>query len=726
MEELKGVFKRTIFSNSDTGYLVGLFRVREADKHPEFVQKTITIVGYFHELLEEEVYLLRGEFVEHEHYGYQLRVDSYEKPLPEEKDSIVEFLSSGLFKGIGAKTAQKIVDVLGKDTLTIILEHPDNLLLIPSITQKQIHVLHQKLVDYQASYQTVLKLNELGFSTKDSMLIYNHYKDKTMQIVEENLYQIYYDIDKISFLKVDGIALKSGISATDLRRVEAVIIYAFQEVCNTLGHSYLQKEELYQYAQRANRKLLEFSSFEDALTSLIEKCQIVVEEERYYLHAMYEAEEYIAKRICYLTRKEDSVSKYLERDLGKLENVYDIFYNEEQRQAILASYQKNFLVITGGPGTGKTTIIKGIVNLYKEMYHLRAEDLEKKIALLAPTGRASKRLTESTMVRASTIHRFLKWNKDHNSFQVNERNKSDVEFVIVDEASMVDVYLMESLLRGLKTDTKIILVGDANQLPSVGPGQVLKDIIESQVTNVITLSKLYRQSMESGIVSLAYAINRDQVDIGVFEQKDAFFIPCPSRGIKEHILEISKDYFEEDDSSFQVLVPMYRGMNGIDEINYSMQNLFNPSSAKTNEIVINGVTFREKDKVIQLTNMPDDNVFNGDIGMITHVRNGTKKEVTIDFDGNVVVYTSSDFSNFKHAYAISIHKSQGSEFDTVVIPLSKEYGKMLYRKLIYTGVTRAKKRLYLIGDVDALFMAAHNNEVDIRHTTLAFRLNAKI
>lgn len=725
MESIKGVFKRRIFSAS-TGYVVGLFRIKEAEVSENFINKTVTFVGYFHELTEEDTYIFHGEFIEHEKYGSQFRVDSYEKPLPEEKDSIVEFLSSGFFKGIGEKKAQKIVDILGKDTLSIILENPENLLLIPGMTKKQVDMLHNKLVEYQASYEIVLKLNDMGFSTKDSMMIYNTYKERTLNVVEEDIYQIFYDDIKIPFKKLDMIARNSGIDPYHEKRIQAMIMYATTEVCNTLGHSFLTLEEMYTYTVRALSLNLDQEMFKNAVASLIQDIRLIQEEDKYYLKEMYEAEENIVRRICYLTRKADTVSKNLESKIVELEKNFDIFYNEEQRHAIESAYTKNFLVITGGPGTGKTTIIKGIINLYKEINHYRMEDLAQKIALLAPTGRASKRISESALLGASTIHRFLKWNKDNNRFQVNEKNKSNVEIVIVDEASMIDTYLFDSLLKGLKVDTKIILVGDDNQLPSVGPGQVLKDIIESEKCNVVKLQELYRQGQESSIIKLAYDIHKDEIDTTLFNKNDAFFTPCPPMMVKQNLLEISKDYIEEDYKKFQILAPMYRGVNGIDAINLQVQELFNPKSPKKNEIVINDIVFRENDKVIQLTNMPDDNVFNGDIGLIKQIKVSPKKEVTIDFDGNEVVYHASDFANFKHAYAISIHKSQGSEFDTVIVPLVKSYGKMLYRKLIYTGVTRAKKKLYLVGDIESLYLAAHNNDTEARKTTISSKLISKM
>ena len=316
MESIKGIFKKAIF-RTDNGYTVGLFRVRESTIK-EVEQKTITFTGYFHELTEEETYLFYGKFVEHDKYGKQFSVESYEKPLPEEKDSIVDFLSSGLFKGIGQKTAEKIVEVLGKDTLTVILENPENLLLIPKITKKQVDSLHEQLVSYQASYEIVLKMNDLGFSTKDSMLIYNKYKAKTLEIIENNFYQIYYDEVQIPFKKLDIIARNNGIELLNEKRIEAYIIYALTEVCNTLGHSYLTKDELFSYAKRALGIMSSDDIFVTPLENLLKDMKIILEDNKYYLKSMYDAETNIVRRICYLTRKEDNINKKLENHVVNL------------------------------------------------------------------------------------------------------------------------------------------------------------------------------------------------------------------------------------------------------------------------------------------------------------------------------------------------------------------------------------------------------------------------
>lgn len=720
MAYIKGNLKRIIYK-TDKGYIVGLFKVKETDNEElEFyVNHTIPFTGYFHELNEDDLYLFNGKLIEHDKYGEQFQVESYERVMPEEKDSIVDFLSSGLFKGIGEKTAEKIVNVCGKDTLNIILNNPNDLLLIPGITNKTVNVLHQTLVEYEESYQTVVNLNEIGFSTKDSLVIYNKYKQNTMDIINKNIYLLMEDIDEMNFKKVDQIAIQQSIKKDDIRRIMASILYVIEEVCNLYGHTYLERQELYMYTIRALNNEIANSEFEEALNSLITDIKIINKKEKYYLASMWEAEENIINRLGYLMRKEEILNKKTNQLYKDVENSFLCQYNELQEKAIKDSLSKNLLIVTGGPGTGKTTIIKAICELYKIANKLSHEDLCNEIALLAPTGRASKRIAESTLIPATTIHRFLKWNKENNKFSVNEFNKSNVKMVIIDEFSMVDTMLFHNLLNGLRYDTKIILVGDYNQLPSVGPGQLLKDMIESNCLNVVELKELYRQKENSNIINLAYQIKEDALDTSLFNvNEDLEFIPVPVNILKDKVIEIASLYKNNLDS-FQVLAPMYKGISGIDILNSCMQEVFNKKDKKKNEILINNVLFRENDKVIQLTNMPDDNVFNGDIGYIESIENnGNKKEVQINFMDNIVRYTPKDFNKFKHAYAISIHKSQGSEFDTVVIPLSKGYGKMLYRKLIYTAVTRCKKKLYLIGDYEALEIAVANNEIDIRKTSL--------
>lgn len=720
MSYIKGNYRRSIYQNSQ-GYNIGLFKVMDTDdeKLADYIDHIITFTGYFHGLNDMDTYLFYGKLVTHPKYGEQFQVDNYERCKPEEKDSIIEFLTSGLFKGIGEKKAKAIVDVLGKDTLKIILENPDNLILIPGVTKKNIEVLHTKLQEYESSYETILILTELGFSTKDAMIVYNFYKNKTKNIIDTNIYQIIEDIYNMTFKKIDAIALKSGLEKDAPIRVEASIIYIMNELSNAYGHSYYFKEEIASYLQRVLGVNITEELFLSSLENLEKNLLIVKREDRYYLKEMYESETLITKRFRMLSREEDIVIKDIDSKIKELENLFGITYNEQQFLAIKNSLLKQFLIITGGPGTGKTTIMKGVTELYRTVNKLSYEQLQEKIALLAPTGRAAKRMFESTLLRASTIHRFLKWQKETNKFQVNEYNKSRVEFVIIDEASMIDTYLMASLLKGISANCKILLVGDDHQLPSVGPGQVLHDLIESNSLQKVELTELYRQGKDSNILTLAYDIRQGEVNEEVFNVGDDLtFIKATPDQVVDNVLEITDTYQDLSYKEFQILCPMYKTIAGIDEINRHVQNKVNPKTKNKKELQYGDVIFRENDKVLQLTNMPDENVYNGDIGIIKEIKTAPKKEIIIDFDGNIVKYTPSNFNNFRLAYAISIHKAQGSEFDVVIIPIVRNFNKMLYRKLIYTGITRSKKKLYLIGDINALKYAVSNNNSDIRRTSI--------
>lgn len=717
---IQGKYTKCIFKNN-TGYNIGVFRVSDSNDPSlaDYIGRSITFTGYFHDLNEIDTYLFYGKLVTHEKYGEQFQVESYERCMPEEKDSIVEFLTSGLFKGIGEAKAKKIVDVLGKDTLKIILETPDNLLLIPSISKKNVDTLHNKLKEYEASYETIMYLSDMGFSTKDSMIIYNTYKKDTKKVIEEDIYKLIEDINEIYFKKIDVIALKNGVKKDALIRVKASLLYIMDEVSNTYGHSYYFREELLNYLPRVLGVNICTELFDECINKLVEDLKIIIKEDRFYLREMYESETLIVKRFRLLNSNKEIIDKRLDSMILELEDFFDIKYNSCQLDAIKKSYMKDFLIITGGPGTGKTTIMKGIVELYRLMEKLSYEKLNDKIALLAPTGRAAKRMSETTGMPASTIHRFLKWSRDTNKFQVNEYNRSKVEFVIIDEASMIDTYLMASLLKGISSNCKVILVGDDHQLPSVGPGQVLHDLIESHALQVVELTELYRQGIDSNIISLAYDIRNQSVNKDIFNvEDDLTFIECRDNEVIPNICEICNTYKDLNYKKFQILAPMYKGLNGIDAINKNVQDIFNSKSRTKKEKVIGEFNFREDDKVIQLTNMPDDNVYNGDIGIIDRIQSSPKSEIHIDFDGNLVKYTPANFINFKSAYSISIHKAQGSEFDVVVIPIVNAYNKMLYQKLIYTGVTRAKKKLYIVGDFSALIRASRNTSNDIRRTTI--------
>ena len=715
-----GSYRREIFS-SDNGYIVGVFRVKDSDIE-EYIDKSITFTGYFHELNEVDTYKFIGEFVSHNKYGEQFRVESYERVKPEGKNAIIEFLTSGLFKGIGEKKAKLLVDTLGDDTLKVILENPSNLILIPGITKKNIDDLHNSLLQYEESYETILYLENIGFNTKDSIEIYNKYKNRTKKIIEEDIYSLVLDFNNISFKKIDIIALNNGIEQDSIIRIRGALLYIMNEISFVYGHTYYYREELELYLNRLLRIDVNEDIIDKSIDSLVLDLLIIVEEDRYYLKDIYDSEILISRRFKLLSHEKSDKYKNIDKSLEEISNNFGIKYSDDQIDAIKRSVCNKINIITGGPGTGKTTIIKGIIELYRSLNKLSYEKLLSELALLAPTGRAAKRMSEETTFPASTIHRFLKWNKEDNSFRVNEYNKSNVKFIIVDEASMIDTLLMASLLKGISVNTKIIIIGDDEQLPSVGPGEVLHDIIQSESIEISRLNKLYRQGEGSNIIELAYNIRENSIDENLFNKNDLYYEKSSEIDSIDKIKNISSLYIDSSYHDFQVLIPMYKGINGIDNYNKILQDIFNPSSRDKKELIVGEVKYREGDKVIQLTNQPDDNVYNGDIGIIDKIVTGSKKEIYIDFDGNIVKYTPSSFVNFKLAYAISIHKSQGSEFKIVIMPVLSSYKKMLYKKLVYTGVTRTKNKLYLIGDIKWLDFAIKNDSNDLRRTSLEERL----
>lgn len=714
MSEIKGKLSKIIFHNNQNGYTVGLLKVKESDID-DLVNKTVTFTGSLPDLNEIDTYIMTGSLTNHEKYGSQFQVKSINRIMPQETDAMIDILSSNLFKGIGKKTAEKLVSVFKEKTFDVILNDTGNLLLIPGISEKQAKTLKEALKQYQGSYEDILMLNKLGFSTSESMKIYHYYKDKLNEVLDGNLYNIYYDIDEISFPRVDSIFV-AKYEKDSPSRVAGAIIYIIKTLSMTYGHTYFSKEEVNSYLFRVLKVEVSEKVVADAYNSLLVDERIVIKDDRLYLWEMYEAETLIARRLRLLAHEDKTKYKNLDTKIKEIETHYGIVYTDEQLDAIKLAITRKVAIITGGPGTGKTTILKGILDLYKVLSSSDKIRLNEQIALLAPTGRASKRMSEVTNFEASTIHRFLKWNKDTNRFQINEYNKSSVSFVIIDEASMIDTMLLANLLKGLKSSCHIIFVGDANQLPSVAAGDVLNDMIESKELPVYALKNWHRQGSDSKIIPFAHRINEGILDRELLNSgSDLEFIPCKDNEIIEVIGNVCKDYNSYD---LQVLAPIYKNRNGIYAINDHLQKLWNPKSPSKKEIEGNESIYREKDKVIQLSNMKDESVFNGDIGIIDRIKLLGNKELYIDYDGNLVKYTKSMLQNFTLGYAISIHKSQGSEFDTVLIPFTFDYRKMLYRKLIYTGVTRCKKKLILVGDINALEQAIRNNQEQKRRTSL--------
>ena len=722
MNYIKGTFTKIIFK-SDKNYIIGLIKIFDTNDENmvDYVNKSITFTGYFHELTLDEKYLFYGELVNNQKYGMQYNVSEYERVKPEGKDAIIDFLSSDLFSKVGEKTAKSIVDTLGEDTLKLIEEDYSNLMLVPNMKEEKAKKIHETLIKYNESYDTILYLTNIGFTIKDSMNIYNICKDKTYNVIQNNCYDLIDLVSEITFLKLEKVKENLKIENTDKSRILSAIIYVANYYCFNSGDTYFFLEDIFENVYKL--LYIEDFSLEDLkyyLYELNKKGKIIIEDNKYFLSEYYNAEVNIADTVYTLTNKKDTKYKHILNEIENIELSFNIDFNKKQKQAIKDALTKNFSIITGGPGTGKTTIIKGIVELYKRLNKLNYMDLTNKIALLAPTGRASKRMSEGALFPACTIHRFLKWNKENDKFMVNKDNKSNIDFVIVDEASMIDINLFNNLLLGLKKNVKIVLIGDSNQLESVGPGKVLKDLIDSDLINVIKLDELYRQEEKSFIPKLAREINDENITDDLFNKKDDFnFIECNYHLAKDYVKEVCLKALEKgyDESDIQVLAPMYKGENGIDNLNKILQDIFNKESGK--ELKYGDVIYKVNDKVLQLENDVDNNVFNGDIGYIVDIKD---KIVTIDFDGNIVKYPSKNLNMIKHAYAISIHKAQGSEFKIVVIPIVPSYKIMLYKKIIYTAITRAKSSLILVGDKNSFIYAIKNNLSNERKTILKEKL----
>lgn len=727
MSVIVGKIKSVIYYNDTNGYLVALFRISKVmdDDLKEHLKKTITITGSFLDLKLETLIQLEGEFVSHEKFGRQFKVSNYEIIMPKDNDDIIEFLSSSFVKGCGKKTAEKIVEIYGKDCIDIIKENKFSLDKIEGMSESKRDKIYDSLINYSKSSDVILKLKNLGFSIEEAGKIYVKYRDSIVDILENNIYLLSEIVD---FKRLDSIFLNNYEDKYDKRRIKACIVESMKALSLNVGDIYYDKTDVFSALNKLFNLSLDYETYLEYLEELESELLIVTDDNKCYLQENFQAEIDIAKLMKVIDSKKVIPFNYEEK-ISKLEDSLKIIYNDDQKKAITTALNNNITIISGGPGTGKTTIINAIVKLYIEKNKLNSIDLIEQIALLAPTGRAAKKMSTSTGLPASTIHRYLKWNKDHNDFMINENNKNFQRLIIVDEVSMIDNALFAALLKGVHSYVKLILVGDAFQLPSVGPGLILSDLITSDLFNYVPLNYIYRQSENSYIPYLAREIkNKDLCEEFTNKKDDYNFIITDNKDIRitiKKIIEagINKGY---DENNLQILAPMYKGENGIDSLNKMLCDIFNPNEGR-GSIVYGDVIYKEGDKVLQLVNDADNNVFNGDIGFIKSIatvnRPYKKDIITIDFDGNLVMYQKKDLKNIRHAYAITIHKSQGSEFDHVIMPITYHYGNMLYNKILYTGVSRAKKSLILIGDAAAFYKGVINDYGNARKTTLKEKLN---
>ena len=711
MNYIQGIIKAIIFHSEENSYTILKAKVTDSTedldlfKFDEF--DYVTITGYFPMPLRGEEIKFFGDFKEHKKYGMQYIVRTFEKISETSIPGLIEYLSSDLFTGIGPKTATSIVNVLGKDTIKLIMEDKTVLNTVPKLKEKTIETVYNGIIENKASENVLIKLYGYGITPKMAVKIYKFYQNETIAIIENNPYQLINDVEGIGFERADKIAKMLGFKDDHPLRVKAIILYLFNLMGNNYGHTFLYKEQLNEYLLKSlnkDKKLVDESILNKYVDELIKEKVFVENDEIIKLRTLAKAEKNITDKFQELSKIDDEKidEKKVNDYISLFEQVNEIEYTHIQKKAILTALRSNLFILTGGPGTGKTTVIKGIVFVYCKYHQIPIlyDNPLFEVKLIAPTGRAAKRMNETTNLHAETIHRFLGYSFD-GKFTFNKDSLVDGKLIIIDESSMIDVYLASQLLQAIPKDAKIIFVGDENQLPSVGPGQFLKDIIDSVMINYIELKTIHRQSLGSKIIELAHSIKNSEVPsdlLSVYD--DRYFVKENSVEFQSRLTTIihylhNKDYSIYED--IQVLIPMYRGSTGIDSVNKLIQNEFNPNTQKT--IEHGDREFRIGDKVIQLVNQIEDNVMNGDQGIVIGITDD--KLVIVDFLGNEVIYKIGDLINLKHAYAMSVHKSQGSEYKVVIMPIFKSYSIMLKRKLIYTAITRAKEKLIIIGDYNA-------------------------
>ncbi|WP_050636369.1 SF1B family DNA helicase RecD2 [Candidatus Stoquefichus sp. SB1] len=718
MLEYTGIIKQVRFYSEETKFIVCVIDSEQEDK-------PILATGYMSYVNPQDKYHFQGDYIIHPKYGKQFQIQSYEIILADDESEIIRYLSSPLFKGVGEKQATAIVEVLGKDALNKIKEDKHVLDQVRGMNEKKRETIAEVLSSQDFDQEVLSFFMGHGISTKHLALIQAVYQEHTLDILQNNPYQLIDDIDGIGFKTADDLALKIGVDPLDEHRIKAAILYALKEACFQDGSTYHEYDIMYKRFHRFIPNI-SYEQFDEYLSELIEEEKIIQNIEKYYPSDLYESEMIISQ--TFQRWLDAPLNDYDEEEINQsllsLEKTLSITYDNLQKDAIHLFLQQSAMILTGGPGTGKTTIVEAIIKLYAQL------NPDQRIALVAPTGRASKRLSEVTGLEASTIHRLLKWDLHTNTFAVNAQNPLDVDLLVIDEFSMVDSLLFSNLLSASRRVNKILLIGDDQQLPSVAPGHVLKDLLECNKIPTVRLDHIYRQSQESGIIQLAHSIRNDEYDENLFFQyKDIHFQTCASYDVVQYVKILVSKAMEEgyDANDIQVLAPMYNGVAGIDAINDCLQDLLNPSDGFKNELRVGKRIYREGDKVLQLKNRIEDNVFNGDIGVLVEICYKDNFEyltdtLIVDFDGTYVEYTANDFYTITHAYCMSIHKSQGNEFKIVIMPVLKDYYIMLRKNLIYTGLTRAKQSLFILGNHHFFQYGIANNHDEKRRTTLTEKM----
>lgn len=714
-----GTIERIIFENPSSFFRILLLDIDDTDA--DFDDFEIIVTGTMADIMEGEDYTFWGNLVQHPKYGEQLKITRYERAKPTSK-GLVKYFSSDHFKGIGVKTAQKIVDLYGDNTIDKVLAEPEKLKDIAGLSVKNREAFLTKLRQNYGTERILAKLSEYGIPNKLAFQVQDFYKEETLEIVEHYPYQLVEDIQGIGFKIADQLAQSLGIEGTAPERFRAGLLHTLLTQSMEKGDTYLEAKELLEHTielLESSRQIeLDPSSVADELAHLIEEDKVQNIDTKIFENSLFFAEEGIRSNLLRILEKGKQNKfepKKIEAAITQIENEFAISYDVTQKQAICDAINHKIFILTGGPGTGKTTVINGIIAVYALLHGLdlrKSQDLP--ILLAAPTGRAARRMNELTGLPSATIHRHLGMTGDDDTSHLDDY--LDADFIIVDEFSMVDTWLANQLLSNISSNTKLLIVGDADQLPSVSPGQVLADLLKIPLLPQTKLEKIYRQSKDSTIVTLASQIQKGILPTDFTEKKaDRSYFEARNEHIPQMIERIVEAALRSGipAQDVQVLAPMYRGQAGIDHINQLMQNLINPS--ETEQIIFEATDcqYRQGDKVIHLVNDAESNVFNGDLGYITDLlpakyTDSKQDELTINFDGNEVIYPRSEWYKIRLAYAMSIHKSQGSEFPVVILPITSSSHRMLQRNLIYTAITRAKSKLILLGEKSAFDFAVKN------------------
>lgn len=749
--EVKGYVERIIFTSQDSGHTILEITLsseeikRIISEKPEYeneLSDELVCTGILYLIHPGEYVVFKGDFVMHPNYGLQFKTTGYEETAPEDMDAIEKYLGSGAIKGIGPALAGRIVRHFKEDTFRVIEENPEELAIIKGISERLAMQISEQVAEKRDMRKAMIFLGKLGIGMNLAVKIYKKYGDSLYNIIEENPYRLADDIEGVGFKIADEIARNSGVESNSPYRIKSGILYTLmQAVAN--GHTYLPKTDLIDRASDILNTTIEDP--DELLMDMIIARKIMVRKvediDVVYTVSLYNTELAVAGKLLELSRKYPVDDRNFEIQMGGIQRREHIELDELQKAAVKAAADNGLLVVTGGPGTGKTTTINCMIKYF--------EDMNMEIRLAAPTGRAAKRMTEATGYEAQTIHRLLELSgvlseeSGNAVFERNEQNPLEADVVIIDEMSMVDIFLMNNLLRAVAVGTRLILVGDANQLPSVGPGNVLKDIIASECFEVVRLNRIFRQEEAGDIVINAHKINAgEHFAIGPSSRDFPFIKRTDANAVINATVTLLREklpkYTNSSINEIQVLTPTRKGNLGVERLNVILQQFLNPKSDNKTEKEINGVIFREGDKVMQIKNnykigweirgrhgIPVDNgmgVFNGDVGIVNNI-NLFLSEMTVKFDDEkFVTYNFKELDELEHAYAVTVHKSQGSEYPAVVLPLLDGPRMLMNRNILYTAVTRARKCICIVGD-DRVFNEMVSNENEQRRfSSLALRI----